>query len=84
VDELGGDALLYGEKELDGLHVLYVVNHPLEDHKLPVNPEVSPAVTLWQDILKPVGYGVVGIVAGGLLLNYMVARARMVKAKEGK
>jgi formate dehydrogenase beta subunit len=84
VAELGGDALLYGEDELDGLHVMYVVNHPLEDHKLPVNPEVSPAVTLWQDILKPVGYGVVGVVAGGLLLNYIVARARMVSQKEGK
>ncbi len=84
VAELGSDALLYGEDELDGLHVMYVVNHPLEDHKLPVDPEVSPAVTLWQDILKPVGYGVVGVVAAGLLLNYMVARARTVKAKEGK
>ena len=84
VAELGGDARLYGEEELDGLHVLYVVNHSLKDHKLPVNPEVSPSVTLWQDILQPVGYGVVGVVAGGLLLNYMVARARMVKAKEGK
>jgi formate dehydrogenase beta subunit len=84
VQELGGSAHLYGKEELDGLHVLYVLSHPLEEHKLPANPQVSPAVTLWQDILQPVGYGVVGVVAGGLLLNYIVARARMVKQKEGK
>jgi formate dehydrogenase iron-sulfur subunit len=84
VVEVGGSAHLYGKKELDGLHVLYVLSHPLEEHKLPADPQVSPAVTLWQDILQPVGYGVVGVVAGGLLLNYMVARARMVKQKEGK
>jgi uncharacterized protein (DUF2062 family) len=57
--------------------------------EVPASKEViaerrSKVMELWQDILKPVGYGVVGIVAGGLLLNYMVARARMVKAKEGK
>jgi formate dehydrogenase iron-sulfur subunit len=84
VQQLGSGAELYGKEELDGLHVLYVLNHPLQDHKLPASPEVSPAVTVWQDILQPVGYGVVGVVAGGLLLNYIVARARMVKQKEGK
>jgi formate dehydrogenase iron-sulfur subunit len=84
LEDLGISARLYGKEELDGLHVLYVMDHTLADHEIPENPEVSPAVTLWQDILKPVGYGVVGVVAGGLLLNYMVARARMVKQKEGK
>jgi formate dehydrogenase beta subunit len=84
VDALGGDARLYGQKELDGLHVVYVLTHEADVHGLPVDPKVSPVTTLWQDILQPVGYGVVGVVAGGLLLNYMVARARMVKAKEGK
>jgi formate dehydrogenase iron-sulfur subunit len=80
----GVDAQLYGKDELNGLHVLYVLAHSPKDYKLPVNPEVSPAVTLWQDILKIMGYAAVGVVAGGLLLNYMVARARMVKEKEGK
>jgi len=84
VAELGGDAHLYGEEELDGLHVMYVLSHTTDDHGLPASPEVSPATTLWQDILQPIGYGVVGVVAAGLLLNYVVARARMVKAKEGK
>jgi hypothetical protein len=84
VAAIGGDAHLYGEKELDGLHVVYVLTHEADVHGLPVNPKVSPVTTLWKDILQPVGYGVVGVVAGGLLLNYMVARARMVKAKEGK
>jgi len=87
IDKLAGqgvDARLYGKDELSGLHVLYVLAHSPKDYKLPVNPEVSPSVTLWQDILKIMGYAAVGAVAGGLLLNYMVARARMVKEKEGK
>jgi formate dehydrogenase iron-sulfur subunit len=84
VAELGGNAYLYGENELGGLHVMYVLNHPVEDHSLPENPEVQPVVTLWKDILKPVGYGVVGLVAAGLALNYVVARARTIKDKEGK
>lgn len=83
-NELGSGARLYGEEELDGLHVMYVLSHAPEDHGLPVEPEVPPATILWQDILQPMGYGVVGLVAAGLLLNYVVARARMVKAKEGK
>ena len=84
VETLGGDARLYGETELDGLHVMYVLAYSPEEHKLPAKPEVSPATTLWQDILRPVGYGVVGIVAAGLALNYMVARTRMIKEKESK
>lgn len=84
--DLGHEAAhLYGENELDGLHVVYVLTHATDDvHGLPVDPKVSPVTTLWQDIMKPIGYGVVGVVAAGLLLNYMVARARMVKSKEGK
>jgi hypothetical protein len=30
------------------------------------------------------GYAAVGLVAAGLAMNYMVARVRMVKEKEGK
>jgi len=82
--EQGIEAQLYGRNELDGLHVMYVLAYSPEDHKLPAKPKVSPATTLWQDILQPVGYGVVGIVAAGLALNYMVARARMIREKEGK
>ena len=80
----GKEAMIYGKNELDGLHVLYVLERSPVDYKLPAKPEVSPAVTLWQDVLKVMGYAAVGAVAGGLLLNYMVARARMVKEKEGK
>lgn len=82
--EQGIEAQLYGRKDLDGLHVMYVLANPAADHALPAKPEVSPSVTLWQDILQPVGYAAVGVVGAGLLLNYMVARARMVKEKEGK
>jgi formate dehydrogenase iron-sulfur subunit len=82
--EQGIEANLYGRNELQGLHVMYLLAYPVADHKLPANPEVSPSVTLWQDILQPVGYAAVGLVAAGLAMNYMVARIRMVKEKEGR
>jgi len=82
--EQGTEAQLYGRDELEGLHVMYLLANSAADHELPAKPEVSPSVTLWQDILQPVGYAAVGVVGAGLLLNYMVARARMVKEKEGK
>jgi len=83
VAALGGEARLYGENEVGGTHVLYVLDRSPEDYGLPADPSVA-AVTLWQNILQPVGYGVVGVVALGLVMNYMAARARMVKEKEGK
>jgi len=88
VEALGGTAQLYGEKELDGLHVLYILSHPpevldSEGKTLPVDPKVSDITTAWKDILQPIGYGVIGLVAVGLALNYMAARARMTQ-KEGK
>ena len=77
-----GNAYLYGEKELGGLHVLYVLNNSPEVHGLPVKPEYPVAATAWQDILRPVGWAAFGAVGLGLLLNLMVARARRIREQE--
>lgn len=77
-------ATLYGANQLKGLHVAYVLTDSVDQYRLPADPQVSATVSAWQDILQPVGYAAVGVMAVGLGLNYMVARARMIREKEGK
>ncbi len=84
VAALGGNATLYGENELDGLHVLYVLTDSPETYGLPKDPKVSAAATAWKDIIQPLGWAAGGLVAGGLLINLIVARARQIRAEEEK
>jgi formate dehydrogenase iron-sulfur subunit len=79
------DANLYGDTQLDGLHVLYILTDSLDNYnKFPANPEVPGTVIAWQKYLQPVGCAVAGAVAVGLGINYLAARARMIREKEGK
>lgn len=79
------NATLYGDTQLNGLHVLYVLTNSVDNYdELPANPKVSATATAWQNILQPVGYAMVGAVVLGLGVNYMIARARMIREKEGK
>ena len=88
VDELKAQghasANLYGENELGGLHVLYVLEENPGDYGLVVDPQISGTVTAWQDVIKPLGYAAVGLVALGLVINIMIARARIVSERERK
>lgn len=84
LEEQGKSATLYGESEVGGAHVMYILDRDPEEYGLPENPKVSVAVTSWKDILQPVGYAVAGLAAVGLGVNYLVARARMIQEKEGK
>ena len=76
-------AYLYGENEVGGTHVLYVLDDSPEAYGMIVDPKVPAAATV-HDVLKPVGYAVAGVVALGLLLNVMVARARIISREEEK
>ena len=78
------NANLYGQDQVEGLHVLYVLDDTPTAYGLIANPKVSTATVAWQDVLQPVGYAVAGLAAGGLLVNYMVARSRKIKEKEGR
>ena len=69
------DASIYGEYELDGLHVMYVLDENPEVYGLPVNPQVSDATFVWQNVIHPLGWAVGGLTLAGLGLNYLVARA---------
>jgi len=68
------DAYLYGDKELGGLHVMYVLAHSPDVYGLPVEPEVPAAAIAWKDVIQPVGWAVGGLTLVGLGLNYLVAR----------
>jgi formate dehydrogenase iron-sulfur subunit len=80
------NAYLYGEKELGGLHVMYVLDESPQAYGLPVEPEFPEAAVAWQDVIQPVGWAVGGLAILGLGLNYIVARktklARELSGKE--
>jgi formate dehydrogenase iron-sulfur subunit len=75
-------ANLYGEKELDGLHVLYVLEDSPEVYGLPVNPQISAATIAWKDVIQPVGWAVGGLTILGLGMNWLVARANAKKEEK--
>jgi formate dehydrogenase iron-sulfur subunit len=67
------DAHLYGEKELGGLHVMYVLDNTPGFYGLPTGPEVPASVEV-HDVLKWAGVGLTAAVLAGFGLNYLVAR----------
>lgn len=73
------NAYFYGDNELDGLHVMYVLDDNPAVYGLPVNPKVSAATIAWQDVMQPLGLAVGGATILGLGLNYIVARANTKK-----
>jgi len=77
-------ASLYGEKELGGLHVLYVLLYEPQVHGLPASPDVPAAAIATDDILQPIGYALTGLAVVGLGINYLVARANLNKKVEAK
>ena len=54
------NANLYGEKELSGLHVLYVLDDSPAVYGLPVSPQVPAATIAWKDVIQPLGWVVGG------------------------
>ncbi|MFH0768252.1 MAG: 4Fe-4S dicluster domain-containing protein [Chloroflexota bacterium] len=68
------NANLYGDKELDGLHVLYVLEEAPQVYGLPASPKVSGIAIAWQDVIQPVGWAVGGLTLLGLALNFVIAR----------
>jgi formate dehydrogenase iron-sulfur subunit len=68
------NATLYGENELEGLHVMYVLQEPASFYGLPEDPQVPLAATVWQDVTKPVGFALGGLSIIVLAVNYLIAR----------
>jgi formate dehydrogenase iron-sulfur subunit len=76
------NANLYGENLVGGTHVLYILDDKPEVYGLIADPKVPATATAWQDVIKPLGYAAAGVVGLGLLLNIMVARARIISKEE--
>jgi formate dehydrogenase iron-sulfur subunit len=75
------DANLYGEYELGGLHMMYVLDERPEVYGLPENPQM-PAAAISLPIEKWTGVGL-GLLAGaGMLTAAVVARARMIQEEK--
>lgn len=79
------NAYVYGENEMGGLHVLYVLEDSPDKYHLPSEPKFPVTATLWKDILQPAGLALGGLVMAGLGLNYIVAkRAQRIREKAGE
>lgn len=78
-------AYLYGDKELEGLHVIYVLDDSPAVYGLPTDPRISVATVAWKDVIQPLGWALGGLTILGLGLNYLVAReAKITKELPGK
>ncbi len=67
------DAVLYGEEEMGGLHVIEILKHGAEAHGAVVNPHKS-AVTSLTEIVRPLtGIGTAAAVAGFGLMTALAA-----------
>ena len=70
-------AQLYGEHEMGGLHVLYVLEEQPEVYGLPSNPQYPVLATLWQNIVQPLGGIAILGTAAALGFNWLVARRKI-------
>ncbi len=71
--QLGGDANVYGDKFVDGTHVIYVLQFKPEVYdELPVKPSVPLSVVIWKDLLKPLSILGAGGVVAGSFVHYML------------
>ncbi|MBI5905425.1 MAG: 4Fe-4S dicluster domain-containing protein [Deltaproteobacteria bacterium] len=74
---------LYGEKDLEGLGVLYALDDKPEAYGLPSDPTIPTAIFLWKDVLKPLGIlGFWGSVAA-VVLHYVTFGSRTLE-EDGK
>ncbi|MFH1087891.1 MAG: 4Fe-4S dicluster domain-containing protein [Chloroflexota bacterium] len=76
------EASLYGETELGGLHVLYVLADSPQAYGLPPEPAYPVTASIQRGIFRPFAWMLWGAVAVGLAANVVVARARQKHHKE--
>ncbi len=62
-------AQLYGEKEMGGMSFLYLLLDSPEVYGLPVNPTIPLSLTVWKDVIRPVGGLAVGGAVGAVVLG---------------
>jgi hypothetical protein len=70
---LGGDATVYGDKYVDGTHVIYVLPEKVRMYeKMKVNPSIPISLILWKDVFKPLSVLAIGAAAVGTFFHYII------------
>lgn len=73
VEELGGDAHVYGDKFVGGTHMIYVLPEKSAVYeRLPVKPQVPLTIIAWKDWLKPLSLLAAGGVLVGSFFHYLI------------
>ena len=73
VQQLGGDANVYGDKLVGGTHMMYVLKEKPEVYDgIKKDPKVPFTLTIWKSWLKPLSLLGAGGVIGGAFLHYIL------------
>jgi formate dehydrogenase iron-sulfur subunit len=75
------DARLYGEKELGGLHQMYVLEEKASVYGLPDKPKYPASGTLLQKVIQPLGNVAFGAAIVGSVAAFFITR-RNIKMEE--
>ncbi len=70
---LGGDATVYGDRYVDGTHVIYVLPEKIRMYeKMVISPSIPISLILWKDVLKPLSVLAIGAAAVGTFFHYII------------
>ncbi len=70
---LGGDASVYGDKFVEGTHVVYVLPEKVRMYeRMAVNPSIPLSLVLWKDVLKPLSVLGIGAALVGTFFHYII------------
>jgi formate dehydrogenase iron-sulfur subunit len=78
------EAGLYNPEGVGGTHVMYVLKHADRPElvNLPKDPQVSPMVSLWKGVAKPVSSLLMGLAVFGAFIHYVTVGPKEVKEDE--
>lgn len=76
---------VYGEKDLGGLGVVFVLDDSPGRYELPENPAIPASIFLWKDVIRPMGIlGFWGAVGAALLHYVTVGPKRLEEDETGR
>jgi formate dehydrogenase iron-sulfur subunit len=75
---------IYGEKDLGGLGVLYILDDAPGTYQLPDKPAIPASIFLWKDVIKPLGIlGFWGAI-GTAVLHYVTVGPKKLEEDNGQ
>jgi len=73
---------VYGEKDLQGLGVMFALKDDPTTYELPPKPTYDTSIALWDSFVRPFTVIGLGAVAAGALLHYLTIGPKEVKPEE--